>query len=32
MAKEKSLFKKYVDALVPKLQKLVEKVNGKHKD
>lgn len=32
MAKEKSLFKKYVDSLVPKLQKLVEKVNGKHKD
>ena len=32
MAKEKSLFKKYVDSLMPKLQKLVEKVNGKHKD
>lgn len=32
MAKEKSLFKKYVDALVPKLQKLVEKVNGKRQD
>lgn len=32
MAKEKSLFKKYVDSLIPKLQKLVEKVNGKHKD
>ena len=32
MAKEKSLFKKYVDSLVPKLQKLVEKVNGKRKD
>lgn len=32
MAKEKSLFKKYVDRLVPKLQKLVEKVNEKRKD
>ena len=32
MAKEKSLFKKYVDRLVPKLEKLVEKVNDKRKD
>lgn len=32
MAKNKSLFKKYVDSLFPALQKLVEKVNGKHKD
>ena len=32
MAKEKSLFKKYVDRLIPKLQTLVEKVNDKRKD
>lgn len=32
MAKEKSLFKKYVDRLMPKLQRLVEKVNDKRKD
>lgn len=32
MAKEKSLFKKYVDALIPKLSTLIEKVNDKRKD
>ena len=32
MAKEKSLFKVYVDRLIPKLQRLVEKVNDKRKD
>ena len=32
MAKEKSLFKKYVDRIIPKLQRLVEKVNDKRKD
>lgn len=32
MAKEVSLFKKYVDRIIPKLQTLVEKVNDKRKD
>jgi hypothetical protein len=32
MAKEKSLFKKYVDRLMPRLQRLVEKVNEKRQD
>ena len=32
MAKETSLFKKYVDRLIPKLSKLIEKVNDKRKD
>lgn len=30
--KGKAIFKKYVDSLIPKLQKLIEKVNGKRKD
>ena len=30
--KGKAIFKKYVDALLPKFQKLIEKVNGKRKD
>lgn len=32
MAKEKSLFKKYVDRLMPKLSTLIEKINDKRKD
>ena len=32
MAKNASLFKKYVDALIPKLSTLIEKVNDKRKD